>query len=67
MYARDIMTRSVVSVPPTASVVQTARILTRRKFTALPVVDETGGLLGDRHPGRSHQQSVAGRINARRG
>ena len=46
MHARDIMTRSVVSVLPTAGVAQAAGTLTYRGFTALPVVDETGALIG---------------------
>lgn len=46
MHARDIMTRSVVSVLPTATVAQAAGTLTYRGFTALPVVDETGALIG---------------------
>jgi CBS domain-containing protein len=46
MRARDIMTKSVVSVLPTATVTQAAGTMTLRGFTALPVVNNTGELIG---------------------
>ncbi len=46
MRARDIMTKMVVSVRPTATVTQAAGTLTHRGFTALPVVNEAGELIG---------------------
>ncbi len=46
MRARDIMTKAVVSVSPTVSVTQAAGTLSHRGFTALPVVDDDGALMG---------------------
>lgn len=46
MRARDIMTRSVLSVQPSVPVAKAAAILAGRGFTALPVTDETGDLVG---------------------
>lgn len=46
MRARDIMTKTVVSVRPTTSVSQAAGTLTHRGFTALPVVNDAGELIG---------------------
>lgn len=46
MHARDIMTRQVVTVHPSASVTQAANLLTEKGFSALPVVEENGELAG---------------------
>lgn len=46
MHAREIMTRTVVTVQPSTSVAQAAQILTHRGFTAMPVVDDHGDLVG---------------------
>jgi CBS domain-containing protein len=46
MHARDIMTKSVVTVLPSASLKQAAGTLSYRGFTALPVTTEDGELLG---------------------
>lgn len=46
MRARDIMTRSVLSVQPSVPVAKAAAILATRGFTALPVTDEAGDLVG---------------------
>lgn len=46
MRARDIMTKSVVSVLPTTHVTEAAGILSYRGFTALPVVGAGGELVG---------------------
>jgi predicted transcriptional regulator len=40
------MTKTVVSVLPTATVTQTASTMTNRGFTALPVVNDAGELIG---------------------
>jgi CBS-domain-containing membrane protein len=46
MIAREVMTTEVVTVGPDVSVREAARLLTGRRFTALPVVDADGRLLG---------------------
>lgn len=46
MKAREIMTRSVVTVPTWTTVQDAARLLVSRGFTALPVIDEGGKLVG---------------------
>ena len=46
MHARDIMTKTVVSVKPTVAIQLAAHTLTQRGFTALPVVNEAGDLVG---------------------
>jgi CBS domain-containing protein len=46
MRARDIMTKTVVSVLPTTPVTDAAGTLSYRGFTALPVVNEAGELIG---------------------
>jgi CBS domain-containing protein len=46
MKVRDIMTRKVVSVPPDTPVMAVARMLADRGFSAVPVTDSWGMLLG---------------------
>ena len=46
MEARDIMTSSVVTVTPDCTVGDAARLLASHGFTALPVVDDDGDLVG---------------------
>lgn len=46
MLARDIMTRTVVTVTVTTSISEAATLLAARGFTALPVVDGDGALFG---------------------
>src|SRR6476646_10838944 len=46
MRARDIMSKNVVSVLPTTPVTDAAGTLSYRGFTALPVVNEAGELIG---------------------
>src|SRR5664279_1161503 len=46
MRAREIMTKSVLTVQPTATVGKASEMLTYRGFSALPVVDEEGALVG---------------------
>jgi CBS-domain-containing membrane protein len=43
---RELMTRAVVTVGPDAPVAVVARVLAGRGFTAAPVVDECGELVG---------------------
>ncbi len=42
----DIMTREVISIEPTASIATAARLLSGRKFSGAPVVDETRQVVG---------------------
>jgi CBS domain-containing protein len=46
MRVRDLMTRDVVTVSPEASARDAVALLAARGFTALPVVDAHGALLG---------------------
>lgn len=46
MRARDIMTRNVLSVEPTVPVAKAAAMLAKRGYSALPVVDRSGDLIG---------------------
>jgi CBS-domain-containing membrane protein len=46
VLVRDVMSRPVVTVVPYASVRAAAAVLTDRGFTALPVVDHDGQLVG---------------------
>jgi CBS domain-containing protein len=46
MRARDIMTRSVLSVQPSVPVAKAATMLAKRGFTALPVTNDAGELIG---------------------
>jgi CBS domain-containing protein len=46
MLVRDVMTSPVVSVQPTTPVRAAAALLTERGFTALPVLDGDGDLVG---------------------
>ena len=46
MLARDIMTRPVISVGTGTSVAEASRLLVDRGFTAAPVVDDDGRLVG---------------------
>ena len=42
----EIMTRRVVSVPPTMPVAEVGQLIRERRITGLPVVDERGGIVG---------------------
>lgn len=44
--ARDIMTCEVVTVRPETTVEELARLLIKHKFSGVPVVDDTGRLVG---------------------
>jgi len=46
MLVKDLMTKSVISVKPTDTVNQVADLLAEHHFTGVPVVDESGKLLG---------------------
>ena len=46
MLAKQIMTKDVVTVTPTTSVKDLARIFIRNQISGAPVVDETGKILG---------------------
>ncbi|TYL83549.1 CBS domain-containing protein [Bradyrhizobium cytisi] len=46
MRAHQIMTRSVISVTPDTSIVEAANIMLKRHVSGLPVVDDTGKLVG---------------------
>ena len=46
MQAKDVMTRSVVSVAPETPVAEIARELIERGVSAVPVVEDTGEIVG---------------------
>ena len=46
LKARDIMTASPVTVAPDTEIAKAARILVEPKFNGLPVVDDSGRLVG---------------------
>lgn len=46
MQAKDVMTTSVVTVDPDATVNDIAKILVERSISAVPVVDDDGAILG---------------------
>jgi CBS domain-containing protein len=46
MRTRDLMTTDVVVISPNASARDAAKLLAERGFTALPVVDDSGDLVG---------------------
>jgi len=46
MQAKDVMTRRVLSVEPTATVLQAARMMLQNRISGVPVVDENGKLVG---------------------
>ena len=46
MRAHQIMTRSVISVTPDTTIVEAANMMLQRHLSGLPVVDETGKLVG---------------------
>ncbi|SEC62386.1 CBS domain-containing protein [Amycolatopsis tolypomycina] len=75
MRARDLMTAPVTTVRPWTSAKEAAELLSVHGFTALPVVDDDGGLIGivteadlirgripadPRHAHRRHDAAVAG-------
>lgn len=46
MQAKDVMTRTVISVGPDATVLQAARLMLQHHISGLPVVDASGALIG---------------------
>jgi len=46
LKARDIMTKDVVTVSPDTEITQAAKLLLENHFNGLPVVDESGKLIG---------------------
>ena len=56
MRARDIMTRSVLSVQPSVPVAKAAAMLAKRGFTALPVTD--GIIRYEIIPFRTHRATL---------
>lgn len=44
--AADIMTREVITVPPDTTVKKLAQILTTNRISGVPVVDDSGALIG---------------------
>jgi hypothetical protein len=46
MLVRDVMTRTVVTLSPHATLKTAARLLTDHAITSLPVVDDAGSLVG---------------------
>jgi CBS domain-containing protein len=46
MKARDVMTSTVISVQPNATILQAARQMLQHHISGLPVIDHDGGLVG---------------------
>lgn len=46
LKAKDIMTRDVVTVTPETGVTEIARLLLERRFNGVPVVNQSGDLVG---------------------
>ncbi len=46
MQAADVMTRKVVTVMPSATAQEIARLLVRHRISAVPVVDKEGAVVG---------------------
>jgi CBS domain-containing protein len=46
MKAEDVMTRSVISIDPDATVLQAARLMLQHHISGLPVIDKNGQLVG---------------------
>ncbi len=46
MKVRDVMDKIVVSVPPQTTYEQAAKIMHQHRFSGLPVVDDSGKLVG---------------------
>jgi CBS-domain-containing membrane protein len=46
MKARDVMTSPVITVKPTTSVKEVARLFLERRISAVPVVDNQGNVIG---------------------
>ena len=46
LKAKDIMTKDIISVTPDTEVVKAAKILLEKRINGLPVVDDSGKLVG---------------------
>lgn len=46
LKAKDIMTKNVITVTPDTEITQAAKLLLENHFNGLPVVDESGKLIG---------------------
>ena len=46
MKVRDIMSTRVVSIPPDASVLEAVRLMLQKHISGLPVIDQSGALVG---------------------
>ncbi len=46
MKAKDVMTRSIVSIDQDATILQAARLMLQRRISGLPVVNASGDLVG---------------------
>src|SRR5262245_49556148 len=46
MNAGDVMTQSTVTVDPDASITHAIQLMLKRRISGLPVVDDTGALVG---------------------
>lgn len=46
LKAKDIMTRNVITVSPETEIAQAAKLLIEKSVNGVPVVDETGKLVG---------------------
>jgi len=46
MHAEDVMTKTVISIDPDATVLEAARLMLQHRISGLPVIDKTGKLVG---------------------
>ena len=46
MNASDIMTKSVITGEPDTTLVQAAELMVKNRISAIPVLDEDGGIVG---------------------
>lgn len=46
LRAKDIMTRDVITVKPTTTIEELARIFIEKKVSGVPVVDDNGNIIG---------------------
>ena len=46
MKARDVMTSTVISVQPSATILQAARQMLQHHISGLPVIDNNGDIVG---------------------
>ena len=46
MFARDVMSRDVVSVSASTTAFDAAKLLLNSRLTAVPVIDDSGAMIG---------------------